>query len=334
MKYAPVAILTLNRLDHFRECIESLNMCNWADKTDVYVALDYPPSEKYVEGYRAICEYLDSAHFGFKNLHIIRRDRNYGLGPKGNLYALLSEQIWPNYDRVIISEDDNVFAKTFLQFMDCGLGCCERRKDILAVGGFAIPAKWKDDGSEIVLLNSNANAWGFGMLRERYLEMQSVNVLDFYHSVLSSKERKQRILAGSKNDCGALAWYVMMGNGAVNDTFNSIYIRDKGMYCLFPKTSKTLNRGTDGSGQTSGKTDIYGMNTVELDDRTYFDPSVFDEIPPYYDETMDSVNAVYHIPWWKMLWVRFVYVTHSFWRKHPEIGNKLRKTYVKWNPRL
>ena len=46
MIYSPVIITTLNRHEHFRQCLESLERCTDADKTNVYVALDYPPSEK------------------------------------------------------------------------------------------------------------------------------------------------------------------------------------------------------------------------------------------------------------------------------------------------
>ena len=46
--YAPVIIVTLNRYEHFKRCLDSLEKCTGANKTDVYVGLDYPPSEKYV----------------------------------------------------------------------------------------------------------------------------------------------------------------------------------------------------------------------------------------------------------------------------------------------
>lgn len=42
-QYAPVVIPTLNRYDHFKACLESLEKC----KTDVYVVLDFSPSEEY-----------------------------------------------------------------------------------------------------------------------------------------------------------------------------------------------------------------------------------------------------------------------------------------------
>ena len=57
-QYAPVWIPTLNRFEHFKRCLESLERCTGADKTDVYVGLDYPPSDKYVEGWKKIDAYL------------------------------------------------------------------------------------------------------------------------------------------------------------------------------------------------------------------------------------------------------------------------------------
>ena len=52
MKYAPVIIPTMNRYNHFYACLESLERCTGSEHTDVYVALDYPPSEKYVDGWK------------------------------------------------------------------------------------------------------------------------------------------------------------------------------------------------------------------------------------------------------------------------------------------
>ncbi len=333
MIYAPVVIPTLNRFEHFKRCIESLGRCNWADQTDVYIALDYPPSKQYEAGYKKINEYLSSSFFHFKSIIIIRRDRNYG--PGENSKDVIRNYIWPKYDRMIFTEDDNCFSKTFLQFIDIGLEKCELRDDILAIGGYALPANWKDDGSELVLLNSNANAWGYGMLRKSYYELANIDIHEYYHSLLSSKERTKRILSGSKNDCGGLAWFVMTGNYGINDTFKSIYIRDKGMYCLFPKTSLVFNTGSDGSGLSSGKRDTYGFTSIQIDERDMIDTTIFERIPPYYEEeTMKAINSFFSIPAWKMIWVRFVFFAHRFWDKHTRLGKSLRNAYLKLNPRL
>lgn len=67
MIYAPVLIPTLNRYDHLRRCLESLSRCSWAEYTDVFVALDYPPEqnrEKYEDGWRQNRAYLRSLQGG------------------------------------------------------------------------------------------------------------------------------------------------------------------------------------------------------------------------------------------------------------------------------
>lgn len=52
--YYPIVIPTLNRYEHFKKCVESLARNTHADKTELIVGLDYPPSDKYMEGYLKI----------------------------------------------------------------------------------------------------------------------------------------------------------------------------------------------------------------------------------------------------------------------------------------
>ena len=77
MNYAPILIPTLNRYNHLKRCVESLAKCTHADKTDLFIALDYPLKEEHWEGYRQIKEYVSSIE-GFNKVIIIQRDHNYG----------------------------------------------------------------------------------------------------------------------------------------------------------------------------------------------------------------------------------------------------------------
>ena len=126
MKYAPVLITTVNRFEHFRKCLESLNECTWADQTDVFVAVDYPGKEEHFAGYKRIREYLLQKHnFCFHSLNIIYRETNYFYSGKGNLRCLIDE-VFKKFDRCIVSEDDNVFSPNFLMFMDKALDKFEK----------------------------------------------------------------------------------------------------------------------------------------------------------------------------------------------------------------
>lgn len=58
LNYAPILIPTLNRYEHIRRCVESLSRCTHADKTELVIGLDFPPSEKYIERWKRIDAYL------------------------------------------------------------------------------------------------------------------------------------------------------------------------------------------------------------------------------------------------------------------------------------
>ena len=98
MIYAPILIPTLNRYEHLRKCLESLSRCTWAEQTDVYVSLDYPPSDqwdRYAPGWEKNREFLRSCgNLGFKNLFVIEQTENLGIYCKGekpsNLQMLIN----------------------------------------------------------------------------------------------------------------------------------------------------------------------------------------------------------------------------------------------------
>ena len=138
--YAPVLITTLNRYEHFVRCLESLERCTGSENTEVYVALDYPPSEKYKGGWVKISSYLSEKEQSnnFKNLHVIRRDHNYGVGKKGGNEEVLIEDVMQKYDRYILTEDDNEFSPCFLQYMNKALTKFYEDDDIFLVCGFNI----------------------------------------------------------------------------------------------------------------------------------------------------------------------------------------------------
>ena len=103
--YAPVIIPTLNRYNHFKRCLESIEMCTGAEYTEVYVGLDYPPSEKYIEGWKKIDNYLAEKEKNnrFKRLIVFRRGHNCGVGVNGSNGSLLVEEVSKTYDRYIFS---------------------------------------------------------------------------------------------------------------------------------------------------------------------------------------------------------------------------------------
>lgn len=153
MQYAPIVVPTLNRDIHLKRCIKSLQNNSFAKYTDIYIAVDCPPSEKYVNGYNKVIDYLENGILGFKSVNIIHRDKNFG--PIKNL-TMLVDEVLKKYDRVIILEDDNELAPSFLEFCDKGLEQFENDQSIIALNasnyvwcGRGMRTEYPDDGNNI-----------------------------------------------------------------------------------------------------------------------------------------------------------------------------------------
>jgi hypothetical protein len=74
MKYAPIIIPTLCRFEHFKRLIVSLKRNSWARYTDVYVGIDYPPIQRYRQGWEIICNYVDNGSFEeFASFNVVKR---------------------------------------------------------------------------------------------------------------------------------------------------------------------------------------------------------------------------------------------------------------------
>ena len=131
--FAPVLIPTLNRYEHLKRLVESLSKCHNADRTDLIIGLDYPPSDKYTEGWKKIKEYLPYIT-GFNNVIVIEANQNKGAGE--NFKSLLAYVIEQRYIGFIASEDDNEVSPNFLDFMNFGIKKCLEDKNFLGVCGY------------------------------------------------------------------------------------------------------------------------------------------------------------------------------------------------------
>ena len=152
MVYAPIAIPTLNRIEHLKRCIESLQNNLWAQYTTLIISVDFPPENKYVEGYNKVCEYLKEGINGFYSVDIIYQKAN--LGAYDN-ESFLSEYIAEKYDRYIFTEDDNEFSPNFIEYIDKGLELFENDEKVMAI--CAIGSSSKEDEQNNAVLSQKKN---------------------------------------------------------------------------------------------------------------------------------------------------------------------------------
>ena len=250
MKFAPLLILTLNRDLHFKNCIESLSKCESSKKTDLFIALDYPLNDSHFKGYNKILKIIDNIK-GFKSLNIIKRDVNFGI-PLNFEDAM--KQIFNEYDRVILSEDDNIFAPSFLNFVNKGLELYEKRKDIFSVSGynhpFKIPSWYKDH----MYLRQDFTGWGVGLWKDKWYDVDTS--LENFHNMFFNnymninkyhkKAMHQLIHIKVSNRI-----YVNANVVSMNDGLLLLNIIDKKMYSVYPVNTRVINKGLDGTGARS-----------------------------------------------------------------------------------
>lgn len=266
--YAPVIIPTLNRFTHFKRCLDSLERCTGAEKTDVYVGLDYPPSEKYVEGWKQIDAYLEKKekNNGFKNLFVRRRDHNCGLEKEGSNYALLVEEVKDYYDSYIFSEDDNEFSRNFLEYMNYGLTKYSDNKSVMSICGYLFPDVVCEHDNE-TFLAPFTSAWGVGFWKDHQYNYIVKGDKAFVEDILSSWERSWKLfrLRATSLD-GFLTMHFKCHY--FGDVLKTAEMLLDGTTSLFPTISKVRNWGHDGSGIHCGHSNKY--ITQEIDERIRF----------------------------------------------------------------
>lgn len=288
--YAPVVITTLNRFNHLKRCIESLQANTGAENTEIYLAVDYPPSHKYEEGYNQVCKFLKEPIEGFKKIHIIYRSRNYG--PIINLMDIC-EHVLKKNDRIIILEDDNELAPCFLDFCNKGLEI------------------YKNDET-IIGLNASSYVWCGRGMKDKSSDAQGIKKRQLlFHACATWKEdyeqivkwcMSKRILEIKSNPKMMLKlrfrsrcfFYTFVENVLNNRTRlpwidNKIYPIDQiwdyymmfyDKYMICPSISLTRDWGCDGSGYNYTKVfeNKDQVISLELDSNRTFDSFMINDV--------------------------------------------------------
>ena len=189
--YAPVFITTLNRKKHLNRLIDSLLKNPLSDRTDVFISLDYPPSDKYREGYGQVLGYLESGDFsGFRSFNVIRREEN--MGPVKNsddLKRLAGEK----YDRWIMTEDDNEFSPGFLKYINDGLEMCEEDPSLYAVCGYSYPVRWGEDNGNTVTMDGMFASYGYGILKRNHDAFREEMTIDAWKRAMKDSRLLKRM---------------------------------------------------------------------------------------------------------------------------------------------
>lgn len=251
--FAPVLIPTLNRFNHFVRCIDSLVSCTYAKKTDLYIALDYPANETHWIGYLKIKKHIEKLH-GFKSITII--ERNVNLGSEQNSKESM-KSIFIKYDKLILIEDDNVFAPSFLSFVNKGLDIYKDRIDIFSVTGYNSPFPMPIWYQKDAYLRTAFTGWGVGIWRNKW---EKVNwTLNNFKSILSTKEIFKILKKDYQRYLPQLLRIRDTGH-ITGDGLIFLYLLYNNMYSIYPVKTRVRNTGHDGSGVNCGTGGVLYLN--------------------------------------------------------------------------
>ena len=276
--YAPVLIPTLNRCGHLKRCIESLQRNSLASETELYISVDYPPSEKYEEEYKELLKFVESGIAGFREVHIYRQDVN--LGVFGN-DEFLRKCAFEKHDRYIVSEDDNVFAENFLEYINYYLDKYEEDDDIFAVCGYSYPIDWGMDDYTVIKSNMYS-AWGYGGWKKKVAHFGEFQKADI-RKYLSSFSRGGHLFRTNRHifvesvliacDRHYFPMYDEDGKFCFMDLVLSIRLHMTGERVLMPVLSKVRNEGYDGSGLNCGEEDNSVFDRQKIDRNIHYTPA-------------------------------------------------------------
>jgi hypothetical protein len=239
--FAPVLIPTLNRHEHFRRCLSSLLQNTHANKTHVYIFLDFPTKKSHLDGNNKTLEYLKTVE-GFKEITVIKRTENYGA--IRNIYDSIDE-LFTIYDEIIFSEDDNFFSPNFLEYMNKGLKVFKEKEDIFAICGYNYLIDIPKGYSSNFYTCKLSPFWGIGLWKSKYgrveLTVSSVNkFLKNYKNILNMFKIASSLFPQLVD--------VIKNNHITGDAVFTMNLLKSDMYCILPTLSKVRNYGNDGTG--------------------------------------------------------------------------------------
>lgn len=258
MEYAPILIPTLNRSEHLKRCIISLQQNKLAEYSELIISVDYPPEQKYEEGYCQVCSFLDKGIEGFRRVLIIKHKKNIGAY---NNYIFLKNYIKEKYDRFIFAEDDNEFSPNFLDYINTGLNIFEADEKIIAVCSNGItPIKYYDGN---IALTKNFSAQGYGSWCNKENRIAENINRENFENMARDGRFLLKLFQNDKTLFYALKSAILCEEKLYQrperkipyvDMTVKIYMQTQELYVVAPILSTSRNFGYDGTGVNCPKT--------------------------------------------------------------------------------
>ena len=248
MKLAPVVVFAYNRVEKISRCLEALEKNVLVNKTDLFIfsdgAKNSADNEK-IENVRYILQKYKSKS-NFQKIEIIKQTQNIGLA---NSIIQGVSKVISEYGKVIVVEDDIIASRDFLLYMNQALDYYEDMKEYGSVSAYTYPLVELQGYDKDVFVTRKGECWGWGTWFDRWCGVDW-EVSDFNYYFHNRKQRKEfdkvekgldRMLCEQqkgKIDSWAVRW--------------CYHLFTHNLLTVYPRISKVINIGFDGSGTNCG----------------------------------------------------------------------------------
>lgn len=299
---APILLFAYNRPRHLQHTVEALAHNPLAQESELFVFSDGVRTEDDREDVELVRSYIHTIE-GFKTVHRIERDRNYGLA--ANIIDGVTD-IVNRYGRVIVLEDDLVTAPGFLQFMNDAL---DTYADEPRVGHIQAYDFTQNPRLPETFLIKFTGSWGWATWQRAWQHFNPdgqylLNELHRRHLTrrfdFNGKYGFTRMLrrqVEGKNNSWAIRWNA------------SLFLQD--ILSLNVGRSLVQNEGFDGSGTHCGADHLYEA-------RLYKERLRVEKISP----VTENLEA-------RKIFERYYARTNSLWAKGMRRLQSLLKTYCR-----
>ena len=255
MSFAPILISVYDRLEHFKQCIESLKKCSESKASTLYVVSDHHQNFDHKKKVDLVRNYINDIS-GFEKVIRIFNDSNLG---STESVRRARDLVLNTNEKFIFLEDDVVVSPLFLKYINTALDFYENDDKVFSICGFSpliLSKTYKVSKSEIIFSNQ-WNPWGYGSWKKKFKPYLDYRYSDKLQADLrfdiSSPNFRKKIEEFSYDHYTHLLFSQIENKMPAFDYNVDYYCLKNSMVNVFNSNTFTLNNGNDGSGLNAVK---------------------------------------------------------------------------------
>lgn len=297
MNFAPIIVFAFNRPNALRNTITSLLQNEEAKLSELFIFVDgaRPHKDGEVEKVKAVQDYVKSIE-GFKQVTYTFSDVNKGLGVSiiGGVTEIINR-----YGMAIVLEDDLVFAKNFLSFMNQGLERYEKEEKVFSICGYTNKVKVPAGYAYDTYFCTRSSSWGWATWADRWNSVDW-KLKNWEHCI----EKGKGFNRWGGSDCWKMLSDCHIGKNqswAIRFCFAQ-FLQDK--LSLFPTISKVNNDGFDGMGTNCHSWSRFKFEFDKSTNKVFAYPNAVEMNNALYKSAMSYHGIMIRI------WSKIMYLIH------------------------